>query len=140
MITLKRNTCASPGLAVESAWIGDRDMSDFLPPSDAALTKLKEVVGDNGWRASTEAGRYFEDPRGRFTGQACLILMPDNTEDVSRIVRICNEEQLGLIPYGGGTGVVAGQLSPDNGDAIILSLERMNRIRHVDARRFRDGG
>ncbi|WP_371170745.1 FAD-binding oxidoreductase [Aliiroseovarius sp. 2305UL8-7] len=106
-------------------------MNDFPPPSDAALDRLKDLVGDGGWRDSEDAGRYFEDPRGRFSGQARLILMPDNTDEVSRIVQICNAEQLGLIPFGGGTGVVAGQLSPDNGDAIILSLERMNRIRHV---------
>ncbi|UWQ15376.1 FAD-binding oxidoreductase [Aliiroseovarius sp. M344] len=106
-------------------------MSDFSQPSEATLDKLKKVVGEGDWRPSSEAARYFEDPRGRFTGQACLIVMPETTEEVSRIVRICNEERLGLIPYGGGTGVVAGQLSPDSGNAIILSLERMNRIRQV---------
>ena len=106
-------------------------MTDFPQPSETALSRLKSVVGEGGWRSSSEAERYFEDPRGRFTGQACLILMPKTTENVSQIVRICNEERLGLIPFGGGTGVVAGQLSPDSGNAIILSLERMDQIRHV---------
>ena len=106
-------------------------MTDFFPPDIAILTQLKSIVGDGGWRDAVDAERYFEDPRGRFKGKARLVLMPASTKEVSRIVRLCNEYRTGLIPYGGGTGVVAGQLSPKNENAIILSVERLNRIREV---------
>lgn len=106
-------------------------MSDFSQPSKAALDQLKQIAGKGGWRDGADATRYFEDPRGRFKGHARLILMPDSTETVAEIVRFCGQERLGIIPYGGGTGVVAGQLSPESENAIILSLERMNRIRKV---------
>jgi FAD/FMN-containing dehydrogenase len=106
-------------------------MADFSPPDEAILNQLKSIVGDGGWREASDAERYFEDPRGRFKGKARLVLLPASTEEVARIVRLCNDHCTGLIPYGGGTGVVAGQLSPENENAIILSVERMNRIREV---------
>ncbi|WP_413719558.1 FAD-binding oxidoreductase [Silicimonas sp. MF1-12-2] len=111
-------------------------MADFSPPEAAVLDRLKAIVGDGGWREAGDAERYFEDPRGRFKGQARLVLLPGSTEEVSRIVRLCYESRTGLIPYGGGTGVVAGQLSPEDGNAIILSVERLNRIREVNAQDF----
>lgn len=111
-------------------------MSDFAPPEQAVLESLKRIVGDRGWRESDDADRYFEDPRGRFKGNARLVLLPNSTEEVAQIVKLCNQTKTGLIPYGGGTGVVAGQISPDNKNAIVVSLERMNRIRQVNAGDF----
>lgn len=111
-------------------------MVDFSPPDLGVLDKLKAIVGDRGWRGTTDAGRYLEDPRGRFKGKASLVLLPGSTQEVARIVRLCDETRTGLIPYGGGTGVVAGQLSPENENAIIVSLERMNRIREVNVGDF----
>lgn len=104
-------------------------MSNFAPPDQGVLEKLKSIVGDRGWRESDDVEKYCEDPRGRFKGRLRLVLMPGSTDEVAQIVRLCNETRTGLIPYGGGTGVVAGQISPQNNNAIIVSLERMNRIR-----------
>lgn len=111
-------------------------MSDFSPPDQAVLDKLKSIVGERSWRETADAKRYFEDPRGRFEGKGRLVLLPGSTEIVAQVVRLCNQTRTGLIPYGGGTGVVAGQLSPDNENAVILSLERMNRIREVNTADF----
>ncbi|HCQ66535.1 MAG TPA: FAD-binding oxidoreductase [Rhodobacteraceae bacterium] len=111
-------------------------MAGFSPPDDTVLDRLKAIVGADGWRAPNEAARYFDDPRGRFEGRACLVLLPKSTDEVARIVRLCNETGTGLIPWGGGTGVVAGQLSPDNDNAIILSVERLNRVREINAQDF----
>lgn len=106
-------------------------MPHFTAPAPEDMQTLRTMAGDGAWRDATDAGRYFDDPRGRFTGQGCLVLMPESTAEVARIVRFCAERRIGLIPYGGGTGVVAGQLSPESRDAVILSLERMNRIREI---------
>ncbi len=111
-------------------------MNDFKPPDPVVLDRLKSIVGDGAWRAPDDAARYFDDPRGRFTGKACLVLLPATTEQVAQILRACNETGTGLIPWGGGTGVVAGQISPENASAVILSLERMNRVREIDAADF----
>lgn len=106
-------------------------MSTFNPPDSAVLDRLKTLVGNSGWLPATEAARYFEDPRERFRGQGRLVLRPASTDEVAEIVRLCNEARVGLVPWGGGTGVVAGQLSPTDGNAVILSLERMNRVRSL---------
>lgn len=111
-------------------------MADFSPPGAAVLARLKAIVGEGGWRTPEDAARYFDDPRGRFEGRARLVLLPGCTEEVARIVRVCNETGTGLIPWGGGTGVVAGQLSPDSDAAVIVSVERLNRVRAIDSHDF----
>lgn len=111
-------------------------MADFAPVSADVLDELKAIVGASGWKTGTDAARFFEDPRDRFAGQASLVLLPETTEEVSKIVRLCNETGTGIIPYGGGTGVVAGQLSPDSAYAVIVSLQRMNKVRSIDPEDF----
>lgn len=104
----------------------------FAAPSEALLERLKACVGPSGWTEPSDAPRYFEDPRGRFEGQGAVVLMPSSTAQVSEIVTLCAEAGVGVIPYSGGTGVVAGQLSIDDDNAIILSLEKMNAVREID--------
>jgi FAD/FMN-containing dehydrogenase len=106
--------------------------SGFRQPKQELVDELKTIVGENGWKSGTEVPcRYYDDPRGRFEGNGCLILLPSSTEQVSQIVKSCNLAKIGIIPYGGGTGVVAGQLSIDSKEAIIISVERMNKVREI---------
>ena len=53
------------------------------------------------------------------------------TDDVSKIVRTCAEARVGIVPYGGGTGLVAGQVATDGPAPLVLSLERMTAVREV---------
>lgn len=99
-----------------------------LSSYDAALTKIKDIVGEGGWKHGVDTARYCADPRGRFTGQAPCVVLPKSTQEVSCIVQVCHEHDVALIPYGGGSGVVAGQLSLTSDHIVILSLERMNKI------------
>ena len=105
--------------------------SQFSKPNSQMLNKIKDIVGSSGWKDVIGAPHYFEDPRGRFEGQGCLIVMPSSTEQVAEIVCLCSASGVGIVPYSGGTGVVAGQLSIDSENAIIMSLEKMNKIRQV---------
>jgi FAD/FMN-containing dehydrogenase len=77
--------------------------------------------------------RYLEEPRGRWTGQGGVLAAPRSTDDVAAIVRACAAAQVGIVPWGGGTGLVGGQLMPAGPAPVILSLERMNRVRAVHA-------
>ena len=76
--------------------------------------------------------RYLAEPRGRWSGAAGLLLAPGSVEEVSAIVRACAEARVPIVPYGGGTGLVGGQVSDDLAAPVILSLERMAAIRSVD--------
>ncbi|CUH39151.1 putative FAD-linked oxidoreductase [Jannaschia seosinensis] len=77
--------------------------------------------------------RYLEEPRGRWAGRDGLLLAPGTTEEVATIVRAAADACVPVVPYGGGTGLVGGQIAADLDAPIVLSLERMNRIRKVDA-------
>ncbi|PZX46556.1 FAD/FMN-containing dehydrogenase [Roseinatronobacter thiooxidans] len=75
--------------------------------------------------------RYLEEPRGRLTGQGGAVALPRNVEEVSVILRACHAAHVPVIPYGGGTGLVGGQVGLGNALPLILSLERMQAIRQV---------
>ena len=100
-------------------------------PSPALLAALCADLGDNGWAAPEREPRYLVEPRGWLKGRAAIILKPSSTTELARIVRMCGEEQVGIVPYGGGTGLVGGQIALDAPDPVILSLERMRRIRRI---------
>ncbi|MEM9196521.1 MAG: FAD-binding oxidoreductase [Pseudomonadota bacterium] len=73
----------------------------------------------------------LEEPRGRMTGQAGGVALPRSTADVAAIMRACAAARVGIVPLGGGTGLVGGQVKPDGPAPLLLSLERMAAIRAV---------
>ncbi len=71
---------------------------------------------------------HLIDWRGNFKGRAKAILMPTNTEMVSTIMQIANDENQAIVPQGGNTGLVGGGIPNQTGESIILSLKKMNSI------------
>ncbi|MGR3468345.1 MAG: FAD-binding oxidoreductase [Shimia sp.] len=74
--------------------------------------------------------RYTEEPRGRYTSTATLLASPRTTREVAAIVEACVETRTPIIAYGGGTGLVGGQITPEAAP-LVLSLERMTAIRAI---------
>ncbi|WP_138465413.1 FAD-binding oxidoreductase [Poseidonocella sp. HB161398] len=74
---------------------------------------------------------YLEEPRGRFRGQALGLARPRSTDEVARIVAHAAATGLPLVPYGGGTGLVSGQVAPEGRAPLLVSLERMTAIRDI---------
>ncbi|ANT61855.1 hydroxyacid dehydrogenase [Salipiger sp. CCB-MM3] len=74
---------------------------------------------------------YLEEPRGRWQGVSRWVALPRTVEEVSTIVRACNAARVGVLPYGGGTGLVGGQIAPDGPAPLLISLERMSAVRAV---------
>lgn len=99
-----------------------------LNPADAAFAEtLAARLPDGALRAPD--ARYLEEPRGRWTGQGGLLALPRSTAEVQVIVQTCAAARVGIVPWGGGTGLVGGQILPDGPAPLILSLERMDRLR-----------
>ena len=100
-----------------------------LDPS--TLARLKSVVGAKGFTEDTaEIAPHLSEWRSKYHGLSPLLLKPSTTAEVSSILTICNETRSPIVPQGGNTGLVGAQI-PLAGE-ILLSLERMHRIRQID--------
>ena len=100
----------------------------MLNPADAAFAQSLAARLPEGTLRAPEA-RYLEEPRGRWTGQGGLLALPRRTAEVQTIVQACAEARVGIVPWGGGTGLVGGQILPAGPAPVILSLERMAALR-----------
>ena len=101
-----------------------------LNPADTAfIDALRAQLPDDVLRDPEQ--RYLEEPRGRYAGQGGVLALPRSTEEVAILIRAAHAARVPVVPYGGGTGLVGGQISSDGPAPLILSLERMNRIRAV---------
>ncbi|NYS24944.1 FAD-binding oxidoreductase [Rhodobacteraceae bacterium 2376] len=85
-------------------------------------------------RVVEAAPRYLEEPRGRWHGRAGGVVLPRSVEEVAAVVRACAAARVGLVPYGGGTGLVGGQVAPEGPVPLLLSMEKMAAIRAVHPR------
>src|SRR6516225_8854187 len=104
---------------------------------DAALERIKVVVGPRGWIDDAgEQEPYLTEARRLWRGATRLVVRPASTAEVAEVVRICAEAQLAVVPQGGNTGLVAGGVPPEDRDNIVLALGRMNRIRSIDPINF----
>ena len=76
--------------------------------------------------------RYLEEPRGRWKGASRWVALPRSVDEVAALVRSCGAQGVGIVPYGGGTGLVGGQVAPEGGPVpLVVSFERMAAIRSV---------
>lgn len=75
---------------------------------------------------------YLTDARKRAVGKALAILLPGSTEEVSTVVRLCHEYLIPIVPQSGNTGTVLGSIPDTTGNAVVLSLKRMNHILEID--------
>ncbi|WP_083507748.1 FAD-binding oxidoreductase [Aureimonas frigidaquae] len=101
---------------------------------DATAQKLERLVDRLGAGAVlTEHGdmiRYLRDWPGDVEGRALAVLRPDTTQAVAQAVRLCAELGLGIVPQGGNTGLTEAG-TPQGRDQVVISLERLNRIRSM---------
>jgi FAD/FMN-containing dehydrogenase len=101
--------------------------------TDGFLARCSAIVGPSNVLVDDHVtAPYLTDWRGRFTGRARAVVRPANTAEVAAVVRLCFELRVPIVPQGGRTGLVLGSVPDATGDAIVLSLRRLNRIRSVD--------
>jgi len=92
------------------------------------MTTLKAALPAEMFR--DVAPTYAEEPRGRYRGAPMAVVAPSSTEEVAQVVRICAAHAIPIVPFGGGTGLVGGQVA-EGIEPLVLSLERMTAIRGV---------
>jgi FAD/FMN-containing dehydrogenase len=102
-------------------------------PDERLLTRLAEIVG-RGQVLTAEADKapYLREWRGYYHGRSPAVLRPRSTQEVAAILRLANETATPIVPQGGNTGLVGGQTPDETGREIVVSLERLDRIRNLD--------
>ncbi|RDC60209.1 D-2-hydroxyglutarate dehydrogenase [Alteripontixanthobacter maritimus] len=101
--------------------------------SDEFLLAASEILGPKGLTRDTAAmAPWLTDWRGRFTGRALALASPADTGEVSQLVQLCAQHCVPIVPQGGNSGMSGGATPDENGNAVLLSLRRMNAIRELD--------
>ena len=101
-------------------------MNEFLQECRTAVGAANVLTEDN------DTAAYLTDWRRRFTGRTLAVVRPASADEVTAVVRLCNRFRVPIVPQGGNTGLVLGSVPDESGTAIVLSLTRLNRIRHID--------
>ncbi len=95
--------------------------------------KLRTQIGDAAvLTGDDEIASYMRERRGFFPGRGQIVALPEDTTQVSEVVRICAGAGAKVVPQSGNTGLVGGG-SPRDETEVVVSLRRMNRIRRIDA-------
>lgn len=97
------------------------------------LRAFVDIVGEaNALTSAHDIKPYLTENRGLYHGASPLVLKPGSTQEVSAILKLASETGTSIVPVSGRTGLVGGQVPREDGHDVLLSLERMNRIREVD--------
>ena len=98
------------------------------------LDRLIAIVGKNNVLSTpADMAPHLEDWRGRYHGAACCVVRPATTEEVSAVVRACVEAGVAMVPQGGNTGLCGAGIPDKTGEAVLINLSRLSRIRSLDA-------
>jgi FAD/FMN-containing dehydrogenase len=105
--------------------------------SAAALQAFRAALGPQGVSDDPDVlAPLLTDWRGVMTGRTPLLLRPSCTAEVAALVQIARAHHVPLVPQGGNTGLVQGGTPAEDGSEVLVSLQRMARIRALDADGF----
>jgi FAD/FMN-containing dehydrogenase len=103
-----------------------------LPP--ALHDRLAAILGPRGLLTdAADIAPHLADWRGLYQGAALAVARPATTEEVASVIRLCAETGTPVVPQGGNTSMVGGATPDETGRHLVLSLQRMNRLRALDA-------
>jgi FAD/FMN-containing dehydrogenase len=95
--------------------------------------RFAEIIGAaNVLTSPDDQAPYLTEWRDLYQGVTPIVLRPGSTEEVSKVMAYAYEHDLKIVPQGGNTGLVGGQIPQETGDEIVLSLSRLNRVRNID--------
>ena len=96
------------------------------------LRQLQTLLGAPHVLTGTDAQPHLQDWRKRYRGQALCVARPGTTAEVAAVVRACAAAGVAIVPQGGNTSLVGGATPEPAGHSIVLSLQRMDRVRRMD--------
>ncbi|CAR21245.1 D-lactate dehydrogenase [Lachancea thermotolerans CBS 6340] len=126
------STKIQPKLTAES-YPDVHRFSGFKKLADEDLSFFRSILSDSEIlqaKADEDLALFNEDWMRKYKGQSQLVLRPKSVNQVSQILKYCNEQKLAVVPQGGNTGLVGGSVPVF--DEIVLSLTQLNKIRDFD--------
>ncbi|CEP62382.1 D-lactate dehydrogenase LALA0_S05e04390g [Lachancea lanzarotensis] len=130
---LNYSTKIPPRLTAES-YPNLQRLSEFKKLSSDDLTFFKSILSDSEILQATadeDLAVFNEDWMRKYKGQSKLVLRPKTVNQISQILKYCNDNRLAVVPQGGNTGLVGGSIPVF--DEIVLSLTQLNKIRSFDS-------
>ena len=95
------------------------------------INKLKKIINPENVLAENEEMKPYEtDALSAYKQMPLAVILPENTQEVSAVLKYCNKENIKVIPRGAGTGLSGGALPLQ--DAILLGLGKFNKILEID--------
>jgi FAD/FMN-containing dehydrogenase len=102
-------------------------------PDPAVLDRFAQIVGDaHALRDPADTAPYLVELRGLYQGRTPMVLRPGSVSEVSEILKLATATGTAIVPQGGNTGLVGGQVPDESGHEIVVSLARLDRIRALD--------
>lgn len=97
------------------------------------VNRFSKIVGpDNAVAAPDPQSPFLHELRGAYHGRTPLFLKPGSVSEVSEILKLANASGTAIVPQGGNTGLVGGQIPDDSNRQVVVSLQRLDRVRAVD--------
>ena len=97
------------------------------------IEQLTQIIGKANVLVDGDLSAYELDWRKRSRGKALAVARPANTQEVAAIVKACAASGVSIVTQGGNTGLVGGSIPDESGQQVVLSLQRMNSVRGIDA-------
>jgi len=105
--------------------------TQVLARRDEVVAALRAIVPGEGVIASERAMRPYEtDGLTAYRQLPMVVVLPESTEQVARLLRYCHEHGIKVVPRGAGTSLSGGALPL--GDGVLLGMGKFNRIREID--------
>jgi len=96
------------------------------------LHTLRQTLGAAHVLTDGDLTAYEQDWRKRVRGKALAVVRPGSTAEVAAVVKACAAAGVQIVPQGGNTGLSVGATPDQTGQQVVLSLTRMNAVRHMD--------
>jgi FAD/FMN-containing dehydrogenase len=102
-------------------------------PAPTVLDELRALLGPGGFLdAPADVEPFLVDHRRLYRGATPFVALPDSTERVAAVVRLCAQHRIGVVPHAGNTSYCGAATPREGGEEIVLSLRRLKRIRDVE--------
>ncbi|MEK8052386.1 FAD-binding oxidoreductase [Ideonella sp. DXS22W] len=100
---------------------------------DDLIAALRARLGAANVLTEGDLSAWELDWRKRWRGKALAVLRPGSADEVAAALQLAAAHGVSVVPQGGNTGLVGGGVPDDSGTQLLLSTQRLNKVRGIDA-------